>query len=84
MLGAYLWTEGALDRLGIVPLTDKVVQACMRQVMESLAQWTAGGLLAQPQARAAVLGLFAALGAALHGGARRLARLIQQCVAYVS
>ena len=56
----------------------------MRKVMEGLAQWTAGGLLAQPQARAAVLGLFAALGAALHGGERRLVCLTPQALRALS
>lgn len=48
---------------------------CGRQVMEGLAQWVGAGMLAQPQARAAVLGLFAALGALFHAaGERRLVR----------
>jgi hypothetical protein len=44
-----------------------------QQVLEGLAQWA--GALAQPRACAAVLGLFAAVGAALHAeGRRRLVR----------
>ena len=43
--------------------------------MEGLAQWVGAGMLAQPQARTAVLGLFAALGALFHAeGERRLVR----------
>ena len=44
---------------------------CGRQVMEGLAQWVRAGMLAQPQARAAALGLFAALGALFHAEGER-------------
>ena len=57
------------------PPSSQLERQCGRQVMEGLAQWVAAGALAQPQARAAVLGLFAALGALFHAeGERRLVR----------
>jgi hypothetical protein len=70
-----LW-QGFLPASGsscLLILHIPALRVSWQQVLEGLAQWA--GALAQPRARTAVLGLFAAVGTVLHAeGRRRLVR----------